>query len=154
MALVALDAAALLVNVFVKLIACEMHQRDEPWVVAVSSVLETTGLVVSSLFMLELAACLLAYGPGYLSSCFHAFDSAVIVVSFIIDVAFRGIAESIGSLVIVLRLWRLAKISEEVVLGATERMEILEQHLDELEHENKHLRAQLGLDSVEHSGHE
>lgn len=57
--------------------------------------------------------------------------------------AMRGPAQSIGSLVIVLRLWRLAKISEEVVLGATERMEMLEQHIDDLEAENKHLRAMM-----------
>lgn len=82
------------------------------------------------------------------------FDATVILVSFIIDVSSHGLTESIGSLVVVLRLWRLAKISEEVILGATERMEVLEQHLDELEAENKHLRIQLGLESQEHSGHD
>lgn len=91
---------------------------------------------------------------AYLSYWFHVFDAVVIVLSFIIDVAFRGLAESIGSLVVVLRLWRLAKISEEVVVGATERMELLEHHLEDLEMENKHLRSQLGLESVDHSGHE
>jgi hypothetical protein len=90
----------------------------------------------------------------YLASWFHLFDSAVIVASFIIDIASRGLAESIGSLVVVLRLWRLAKISEEVVMGATERLEILEQQMEELEHENRILRHQLGIESHEHSGHE
>jgi hypothetical protein len=47
----------------------------------------------------------------------------------------------------VLRLWRLAKISEELVLGATERMDLLEQHLQDLENENRHLKAQLNLGS-------
>lgn len=90
----------------------------------------------------------------FLASWFHVFDSAVIVVSFVIDIASQGLAESIGSLVVVLRLWRLAKISEEVVLGATERMEMLEQQIEELEHENTALRLQLGLESHEHSSHE
>lgn len=63
------------------------------------------------------------------------------MLSFLIDVGLRGPAESIGSLLVVLRLWRLAKISEEVVLGAAERMEMLEHHIDDLETENKHLRA-------------
>ncbi|KAM4066101.1 ion transport protein [Hirsutella rhossiliensis] len=155
MAVVALDAAALLANVFIRLIACEMRQDHEPWVQAVTSALETAALIISCLFMLELAACVFAYGfRTYFSDWFHVFDAAVIVLSFVIDVGFRGLAESIGSLVVVLRLWRLAKISEEVVVGATERMELLEHHLDELEIENKHLRSQLGLDSVDHSGHE
>ncbi|KAF4508270.1 hypothetical protein G6O67_004675 [Ophiocordyceps sinensis] len=155
MAVVTLDAAALLANVFIRLIACEMRQRHEPWVQAVTSALETAALTISCLFMLELAACLFAYGlRSYLSHWFHVFDAGVIVLSFIIDVGFRGLAESIGSLVIVLRLWRLAKISEEVVVGATERMELLEHHLEELEVENRYLRSQLGLEPIEHSGHE
>ena len=91
---------------------------------------------------------------SYLKNWFHLFDSAVIVVSFIIDIGSRGLAESIGSLIVVLRLWRLAKISEEVVMGATERMEILEQQMEQLESENKHLRAQLGVDSHEYPEHE
>lgn len=79
------------------------------------------------------------------------FDSAVIVISFIIDVSSRRLTESIGSLVVVLRLWRLAKISEEVVMGAAERMELLEQHLNDLEAANKQLRTQLGLESEDQS---
>lgn len=39
-------------------------------------------------------------------------------------------------------------------MGAAERMEVLEQQLEELENENKHLRAHLGMDSQENSGHE
>ncbi|KAJ6443352.1 hydrogen voltage-gated channel 1 [Purpureocillium lavendulum] len=148
MAVVTLDVAALLANVFIQLIACEMHQRREPWVLAVTDALETAGLVFSSLFMLELAACLFSFGFSFFGSWFHIFDSAVIVLSFAIDVTSRGLTESIGSLVVVLRLWRLAKISEEVVMGATERMELLEQHLDDLESENKHLR-----DLLVHASH-
>lgn len=84
----------------------------------------------------------------YLSSWFHLFDSIIIVLSFIVDITSRGLAQDIGSLVIVLRLWRLAKISEELVLGAAERMDLLEQQLDDLQHENNHLKAQLGFESA------
>jgi hypothetical protein len=69
----------------------------------------------------------------------------------VIDIFSRGLTESIGSLIVVLRLWRLAKISEEVVLGATERMEILEQQLEDLEAENSRLRSELGVESSNHS---
>ncbi|KAK0389684.1 hypothetical protein NLU13_3257 [Sarocladium strictum] len=143
MSLVALDVAALLANIFIQLIACEMHQRDEPWVNVLIEYLEAVGLIISSLFIIELAACLFSFGPRYLSSWFHVFDSAIIVLSFAVDVASRGLTQSIGSLLIVLRLWRLAKISEELILGAKERMDLLEQQLHELENENSHLKAQL-----------
>lgn len=64
MALVTLDVAALLLNVFTKLIACEMHQRKEQWVKGVSRGLGATGLAISCLFMVELGMCLIAFGFG------------------------------------------------------------------------------------------
>ncbi|OAA37179.1 hydrogen voltage-gated channel 1 [Metarhizium rileyi] len=154
MFIVMLDVMALLANVFIQLIACEMHQNDEEWVKHVTGGLETTGLAFSCLFMMELAVCLFSFGLEFLTSWFHIFDSAVIVVSFVIDIASQGLAESIGSLVVVLRLWRLAKISEEVVMGATERMEMLEQQMEELENENSALRLQLGVEAHEPYTHE
>ncbi|KAL7802615.1 hypothetical protein V8C43DRAFT_300766 [Trichoderma afarasin] len=154
MGIVALDVAALLANVFIQLIACEMHQNDEPWVEQLTEGLEITGLVFSSLFLIELGASLFAFGLRFLASWFHLFDAAVIIASFVIDVTSRGLTESIGSLIVVLRLWRLAKISEEVVLGATERMEVLEKQLEDLEAENSRLRSQLGIEFSDHSGTE
>ena len=68
MAVVVLDVVALLANVFIQLIACEMDQRDEDWVDTVSEALEITGLVCSSLFLLELLACLVSFGFRYDSS--------------------------------------------------------------------------------------
>lgn len=82
---------------------------------------------------------------SYLKSWFHVFDSAVIVASFVIDVTTHGIAAEIGTLVIALRLWRLAKLSEEIIVGASERIDDLEQRNLELSDENKNLRDRLGL---------
>lgn len=62
MAVVALDVTTLLANIFLQLIACETDQADEPWVRAASAMLELAGLVFSSAFMVELAACLFAFG--------------------------------------------------------------------------------------------
>ncbi|KFA62784.1 hypothetical protein S40285_03796 [Stachybotrys chlorohalonatus IBT 40285] len=154
MAIVAFDVAALLANVFIELISCEMDQRDEPWVRKLIAALQIVGLVFSCVFLAELVACLFAFGFNYLSSWFQVFDSAVIVASFTIDVASQGLTESIGSLVVVLRLWRLAKISEEVILGAVERVDSLEHRMEELEQENRELRAELGFGSHEHALHE
>ena len=82
---------------------------------------------------------------SYLKSWFHAFDSAVIVASFVIDMATQGVAAEIGALVVALRLWRLAKLSEEIIVGASERIGDLEQRNQELSEEIKDLRDQLGL---------
>ncbi|KAI9172379.1 Voltage-gated hydrogen channel [Paramyrothecium foliicola] len=152
MSLVAFDVAALLANVFIQLIACELHQLDEPWVQRLTWYLEIAGLAFSTCFLFEVLACLFAFGPRYLNSWFHLFDSFVVLTSFVIDVAAHGLAESIGSLVIVLRLWRLAKISEEVVLGASERLQMLEYQLEDLADENKELRAQLANSIGRHDG--
>lgn len=65
MSMVALDVVALLANIFIQLIACEMHQRDEPWVQDLTDTLERLGLLLSSLFMVELGACLFSFGMRY-----------------------------------------------------------------------------------------
>lgn len=68
MAVVALDVAALLANVFIKLIACELDQSDEEWVQGLSEGIEIAGLIFSSFFMVELAACLFTFGLRYVGS--------------------------------------------------------------------------------------
>jgi hypothetical protein len=72
MSLVAVDVVALLANIFIKLIACEMHQdEDEPWVRILLETLEGIGLVISSLFMIELMACFFSFGSRrVLTPCF------------------------------------------------------------------------------------
>lgn len=62
MAVVVLDVVALLANIFIQLIACEMDKLDEPWVQTSKRVLANAGLVFSCLFMVELLACLYSFG--------------------------------------------------------------------------------------------
>lgn len=62
------------------------------------------------------------------------------MVSFVVDLFVRGVVEDIVSIVIVLRLWRLVKIVQEVSVGAAERMEELEARVVQLEKENHELR--------------
>lgn len=64
MGAVALDVMTLLANIFIQLIACEMHQANEPWVKRLVAYIEGIGLIFSSLFMIELIACLFCFGPG------------------------------------------------------------------------------------------
>lgn len=62
MVIVVLDVVALLANIFIQLIACELHQLDAPWVQKSREGLANAGLVFSSLFMVELLACLYSFG--------------------------------------------------------------------------------------------
>ncbi|KOS20356.1 Voltage-gated hydrogen channel 1 [Escovopsis weberi] len=143
MAAVALDVFAVMASIFIQLIACRLHQDSEPWVLGVVRGLGFASLGFAGLFLLELVACLVAFGFSHLASWFQFFDSMVILASFAIDAFATGLTRSIGSLVVVLRLWRLAKMSEEVVLGASERIEILEDQLEDLKDENHRLRSQV-----------
>lgn len=62
MTLVALDSAVLLFNIFLQLIACEMHRSDEPWVVGTQESLEFVGFVFGALFLLELIGSVVSFG--------------------------------------------------------------------------------------------
>lgn len=80
---------------------------------------------------------------SFFDQWFHCFDAFVIVGSFLIDVLSHGVFEDLGSLVIILRLWRLVKVVDEMTSGAEERMEEMTTKLDDLEKQNSALLAQL-----------
>jgi hypothetical protein len=60
-----------------------------------------------------------------------------------VDVLLRGVIEEVASLVVILRLWRVAKIIEELSVGAQEQMEDLIEKVTDLQRENKELKAEL-----------
>jgi voltage-gated hydrogen channel 1 len=64
----------------------------------------------------------------------------VIITAFVIDVVLRaGTLEEAGSLVVVLRLWRVFKIIEEFSSGAEDQLAELEEKNVELQHQNQDL---------------
>ncbi|AEO64529.1 uncharacterized protein THITE_2110762 [Thermothielavioides terrestris NRRL 8126] len=140
--LVALDVTAILADLFVALVACDLGKTDEEWVTRAREILHPFALVFSTLFVAELGVTVWAFGWRYFRDWFHCFDGVVITVSFIVDVVTRGIVEEIASIVIILRLWRLVKIIEELSVGAAERMEEIEGRVAELERENADLKRQ------------
>jgi len=58
----------------------------------------------------------------------------------------------VGSIVIVLRLWRVFKIIEEFSVEAEEQMDALSERIGHLEMENKELRKQLDVHKGLNSG--
>ena len=87
--------------------------------------------------------CLCSCCYRYFRSKFHCFDATVIVASFVIDVLLRGILEEVASLVIILRLWRVIKIMEELSVGAQEQTEALRECIELLEHEKSQMEIEL-----------
>ena len=59
------------------------------------------------------------------------------------DVLLRGVIEEVASLVVILRLWRVVKIIEELSVGAQEQMEDLIEKVTDLQRENEELKAEL-----------
>lgn len=80
---------------------------------------------------------------SFFRSKFHCFDATVIVASFVVDVLLRGILEEVASLVIILRLWRVFKIMEELSVGAQEQTEALRDRIEVLEREKSQMEVEL-----------
>ncbi|KAL2430834.1 hypothetical protein ABEF95_013795 [Exophiala dermatitidis] len=154
--LVGLDISCIFADFLISLHICENAGKEKfdykGWQKA-NEVLGYVSLAFSCLFMAELVASVFAFGFDYFRSKFHIFDALVIIVAFVIDVLLRGgPLEEAGSLVVVLRLWRVFKIIEEFSSGAAdevdelqERVEALEREKEQVEKENHQLRYRVGL---------
>lgn len=142
LALVSLDIAGIFTAFILQLFTCEGHIAPETSAKA-ENVLEIASLVFSCLFVLELGATVWVFGWKYFHSKFHCLDAVVIVVGFVVDVVLKGVLEEIGSLVVVMRLWRVFKIIEELSAGAEEQMAGLQGQIDMLQKENQALLTEL-----------
>ncbi|RYP03401.1 hypothetical protein DL764_005160 [Monosporascus ibericus] len=141
--LIILDVADILSDIFIGSITCELGKRDEAWVGAVRGALSTFALITSCIFMLELALSVFAYGLAYFKDRLHCFDAFVIVVGFGADLLEQGPAKQIASLVVMLRLWRIVKLVDEVPVQASEQTEDLQKEIGDLKKQNQELRAQV-----------
>lgn len=86
--------------------------------------------------MLELIASIWAFGPSYFKSKFHVVDALVIITGFALDLALHGDLEEAASLIVVLRLWRVFKIIEELSLGAQEQADQMDLEIEKLRGES------------------
>ncbi|RMZ90848.1 hypothetical protein DV736_g1937, partial [Chaetothyriales sp. CBS 134916] len=143
--LVSLDIASIFAEFLITLHICE-HERDKGFNVGawerVEQILGDVGLAFSSLFMAELLASVFAFGFSYFKSSFHVFDAIVIVLAFIVDLLLKGPLQEAGSLVVILRLWRVFKIIEEFSTNANDQMEDLYQEINHLRKENEKVRSE------------
>ncbi|KAG8356285.1 hypothetical protein FVEN_g5984 [Fusarium venenatum] len=140
--LVSLDVLSMIADFILNLFKCEQGVKGSNWDLALE-ILGSIGLVFSCLFVAELIASIWAFGWEYFNSWFHCFDAFIVVAGFVTDVALRGVLEEVASLIVVMRLWRVVKIIEELGLGAQEQTEELSERLNECKKENEVLKKQL-----------
>ncbi|GAA6037958.1 hypothetical protein JCM8097_009509 [Rhodosporidiobolus ruineniae] len=97
---------------------------EEPALVEMAGWLSAT---VTSLFVVEVFLDLVAFGPSHFTSkphhWLHCFDAVVVIVAFVLEVVLRGPVERIASLLVVLRLWRVAKLLSALEVGMSEYRE-------------------------------
>ncbi|KAF5599906.1 voltage-gated hydrogen channel 1 [Fusarium pseudoanthophilum] len=140
--LVSLDVLSMIADFILNLFKCEQGRKGSDWDLALE-ILGSVSLVFSCLFVVELIASVWAFGWKYFNSWFHCFDAFIVIAGFITDVALRGIIEEVASLIVVMRLWRVVKIIEELGVGAQEQTEELNVKLEKFESENEDLRSEI-----------
>lgn len=74
------------------------------------------------------------------------------MAGFVVDVCLRGVLEEVGSLIVVLRLWRVFKIIEELSVGAKDQIDSLSERIGQLEMENSDLKSELRALQVKNGG--
>ena len=82
---------------------------------------------------------------SYFKSKFHCFDATAILASFLVDILTNGPVEEAGSLIIILRLFRVFKIVEESSTVASEQIDEYEDKIREMRDENQRLRQRLAM---------
>lgn len=156
--LVILDAIFVLAELLIDLAVIKLeHGHIAP------EIFHYLSLAVLTFFMLELAGKIFAYRLEFFLHKFEVFDGFVVLVSFILDIVFifhEDAFDGIG-LLILLRLWRVARIINGILVSVktradqkihklkesydhlVQRVTELQEHNDKLAHENQRLQALL-----------
>ncbi|KAF9052972.1 hypothetical protein BJ165DRAFT_1523721 [Panaeolus papilionaceus] len=119
-------------------------------------------MVIVSMFLVEIPVTIWALGIQFYNpfkhgaaSKLHFFDAAVIIATFVLEVALRGKDRDLASLLVILRLWRLFELAESIALSTSELHEhekelLLERichlttEIEKLKAENQALRKRTG----------
>ncbi|XP_051540169.1 voltage-gated hydrogen channel 1-like [Myxocyprinus asiaticus] len=162
--LVILDAIFVLCELLIDLSIIEAdHHRIAP------QVFHYLSLALLTFFMVELCGKIYAYRLEFFRHKFEVFDGIVVVVSFILDIIYISKEDAFDAmgLLILLRLWRVARIINGIIMSVKNRAhhkvqkvkeinENLVQEVNELkerntkiDQENARLRALLKQHSIE-----
>ncbi|XP_061118997.1 voltage-gated hydrogen channel 1-like [Conger conger] len=126
--LVILDAAFVLCELIIDL---SIIKADKGMIAP--QVFHYLSLVILTFFMVELAGKLYAYRLEFFRHKFEVFDAVVVVVSFVLDLVYvssEGSFDGMG-LLILLRLWRVARIVNGILIPVKNRADHKVQKLKE-----------------------
>ncbi|XP_070693025.1 voltage-gated hydrogen channel 1 [Pempheris klunzingeri] len=162
--LVILDAIFVLAELLIDLSVIKLeHGHIAP------EVFHYLSLALLTFFMMELAGKLYAYQLEFFYHKFEVFDGLVVVVSFVLDIVFifhEDAFDGMG-LLILLRLWRVARIINGILVSVktrahqqihklkesydhlVQRVTELQERKDKLEQENQRLQALLKKNGID-----
>ncbi|TFK42683.1 hypothetical protein BDQ12DRAFT_676623 [Crucibulum laeve] len=135
--LVAIDTTFVVIDLGYTFLSanCTIPSHESPQWLEVFSYLS---LAITGLFLIEIPLNVWAFGLQFINpfgpiphAWLHAFDAAIIITTFVLEVVLRGKERELASLLVILRLWRLVKVVGGVAVGA-----------GELEEENAKLLAE------------
>ncbi|XP_061541067.1 voltage-gated hydrogen channel 1 [Phycodurus eques] len=156
--LVVLDAIFVLAELLIDLSIIQLeHGHVAP------EVFHYLSLALLTFFMVELAGKLFAYRREFFQHRFEVFDAVVVVLSFVLDIVFifhDDVFDGMG-LLILLRLWRVARIVNGILVSVktradqkmhklkgsydhlVQRVTELQQQIDKLQQDNQNLQTLL-----------
>lgn len=162
--LVILDAIFVLAELLIDLSVIKLeHGHIAP------EVFHYLSLALLTFFMVELVGKLYAYRLEFFQHKFEVFDGVVVVISFVLDIVFifhEDAFDGMG-LLILLRLWRVARIINGILVSVktrahqqihklkesydhlVQRVTELQERTDKLEKENQRLQALLKKNGID-----
>ncbi|XP_071849125.1 voltage-gated hydrogen channel 1-like isoform X2 [Apostichopus japonicus] len=111
-----------------------------------AEVLHAMSLSIVSLFMIEISVKIIAFGLDFFKSKLEVFDAIVVIISFVLDVLSLVLEEQFAALqlLILLRLWRIVRVINGVILSvetnAEKKIEAQKRLREELELELEKFR--------------
>lgn len=140
--LVVVDMIIVIAELLIDLKAVEVHHESHA-----PHILHYISIAILSIFMIELFVKIYAMGLTFFKHKMEVFDGIVVTVSFALDIAFSGKEGAINGigLIVLLRLWRVTRIVNGIVLSvqiqADRKIQVLEKENSELKEELEQLKS-------------
>ncbi|XP_078083808.1 voltage-gated hydrogen channel 1 [Mustelus asterias] len=136
--LVILDALFVLCELLMDTSVIEMDKEK-----IAPQVFHYLSITILTFFLLELIAKLYAFRWEFFWHKFEVLDGVIVVVSFILDIVYISREDAFDGmgLLILLRLWRVARIINGILMTVKSRAAKKE---TELKHANNHLKQRIG----------
>lgn len=126
LALILIDLSLVIVDLAIVLSHCSTCPTPE-WVETLTHKIAYSSLAILCVFIVEFIVNIFAFGFDWLMNIGHFFDVVVVLTSFIFDIvelsAHKEELSELVQLIVVLRLWRIARITHAIAETALEKHE-------------------------------